>query len=489
MSPVFLQSERRDVERFFRRHPDAASAPPPNPDLAVGTDTLPAIKHIVILMMENHSYDNYFGMLRDHGDGFRLDAQGAPTAAAGAADGSAVTAHHFSQTTQGLGVPTQSWHASQIQFNGGANDGFVRSIEETVPKGDPTTAMGYWTEADLPFYYGLARTFPLADRWFGSCLGPTFPNRRFLIAGTANGLIDDLPVGMADYPATGTIFDVLSRHGISWTNYHSTPAAGHVFKRVLGKPVLSAARWIAMNTLKWFLPLIHVLQANVQFTADLYPMGLARFVCHLASTEQFFRDVDAGTLPPVAIIDPDFGAYSEENPGDVQHGEGFAAEVISRVMRGPGWANTVLIWFYDEHGGYYDHVPPPEAVAPDDVIGRSLLQLPGWFRALARPLLRSSIEQLEAIDNGPRTFDRLGFRVPAVVVSPYARPGFVSHTTYDHTSILKLIEVKWNLPPLTSRDAAAVAPLDMLDLDGPPAFLTPPDLPAPAQPWGTWTPS
>ena len=286
---MWLETELRGVNRFFRRHPDAASAPPPNPDLPVGTDTLPDIKHIVILMMENHSYDNYFGMLANHGDGFSLDAQGQPTAAEGKADGTAVPAHHFPQTTQSHGVPTQSWHASQIQYDGGANDGFVRSIEQTVPKGDPTVAMGYWTEADLPFYYGLARTFPLADRWFGSCLGPTFPNRRFLIAGTANGLIDDLPVGMADYPETGTIFDVLSQQGISWTNYHSTPAAKAVFKRALGRPFLRAVRWIAINTMKWFPPLVHVLQDNLQFTADLYPLGLARFVCHLRSTEDFFK--------------------------------------------------------------------------------------------------------------------------------------------------------------------------------------------------------
>ena len=80
--------------------------------------------------------------------------------------------------------------------------------------------MGYWTERDLPFYYGLARTFPLADHWFSSCLGPTFPNRRFLIAGTAHGLIDDSPCNLLDYPAAGTVFDLLTEHGISWANYH-----------------------------------------------------------------------------------------------------------------------------------------------------------------------------------------------------------------------------------------------------------------------------
>jgi hypothetical protein len=83
--------------------------------------------------------------------------------------------------------------------------------------------MGYWTERDLPFYYGLARTFPVADRWFSSCLGPTFPNRRFLIAGTAHGLIDDSPYDLLDYPPAGTIFDLLTRYGISWANYHPVP--------------------------------------------------------------------------------------------------------------------------------------------------------------------------------------------------------------------------------------------------------------------------
>jgi phospholipase C len=93
------------------------------------------------------------------------------------------------------------------------------------------------------------------------------------------------------------------------------------------------------------------------------------------------------------------------------------------------------------------------------------------------------LTELRNTDAGPRTFDRLGFRVPTVIVSPYARPDHVTSTVYDHTSILKLIEQKWNLPALTRRDAAAASPLDALDLDGPPAFLTPPDLPAPSRAW------
>jgi phospholipase C len=102
---------------------------------------------------------------------------------------------------------------------------------------------------------------------------------------------------------------------------------------------------------------------------------------------------------------------------------------------------------------------------------------------MLRPFLGAALTELQNADAGPRTYDRLGFRVPAVIVSPYARPDFVTSTVFDHTSILKLVEQKWNLPALTRRDAAAEAPLDALDLDAPPAFLTPPDLPAPSVRW------
>src|SRR6201999_3827241 len=108
-------------------------------------------------------------------------------------------------------------------YGSGANDGFVSAIEKLTPGADASLAMGHWTEEDLPFYAGLARTFPLAERWFSSCIGPTFPNRRFLMAGTANGLVDDEIAGVIDYPPGGTIFDLLNRHNITWANYHPAP--------------------------------------------------------------------------------------------------------------------------------------------------------------------------------------------------------------------------------------------------------------------------
>jgi len=153
-------------------------------------------------------------------------------------------------------------------------------------------------------------------------------------------------------------------------------------------------------------------------------------------------------------------------------------------MHGPGWEKTLLIWTYDEHGGYYDHVPPPAAVPPDNVLPRNLvLNAPAPVRAVLRTLFHTEFEKIEDLDGATRSYDRLGFRVPAVIVSPYARPDFVTSDVHDHTSVLKLIEEKWNLPALTERDAGAVAPWEALNLSAPPAFRVPPELPSPAIPW------
>jgi phospholipase C len=441
----------------------AASAP--------GTDGLPQIRHIVVLMMENHSYDNYLGVLAGRGDGFPLGPDGRPAGSNPAAGGEPVPVRPAPLTTQVKYVPTQSWNASHIQWNDGACDGFVRSIEQTVPGGNAAIPMNYWTEADLPFYYWLARTFPLATRWFSSCLGPTFPNRRFLISGTAHGLIDDLVWCMIDRPESGTIFDHLEVHGISWVNYHQLTAPQVSWRRLSHLRGLSQLRLLFGAIAGLFTGALPALESKLQTTADVYPLGLLRSLNHLRPVSAFLAAAQAGTLPSVSIIDPDFDATSEENPQDIQAGEAFAAQVIGAVLDGPAWPHTLLIWLYDEHGGYYDHVPPPAAVAPDDVPGRSPYEKFPVMRLFRRTALG---RKLTAADSGPTTYTQLGFRVPAVIVSPYARPGYVTELTYDHTAILRLIQRKWNLPPLTRRDAAAADLLDALDLDAPGAFLTPP---------------
>jgi phospholipase C len=481
---IWEQVDRQRLRQRDRLRRYEAPGGRPDSSRPAGTDLIPQIKHIVVLMMENHSFDNYLGTL-GRGDGLPLAADGSPDAENPDSSGAMVRLRHAASTVQDSDVPSQCWSATHTQWADGKLTGFVTATEQIVPGSDKTIAMTYWTEQDLPYYHGLARTFPLADRWFSSCLGPTFPNRRFLISGTANGLMDDLPVNILDRPAAGTIMEMLTRNRISWANYRPVGSDQSEFRRYaeyrrrrhthhlrsLGKPLQREE----VN-----------FKRDLQFTSAIYPLGMAGYMAHVRSIDQFLVDADAGRLPSFCIVDPDFREYSEENPQDIRKGESFAAEMINRVMHGRGWKDTLLIWLYDEHGGYYDHVAPPAAVPPDDVTGRN----PATHRSLAWTVLRALFpgyaRHAEQLDRGPGHYDNYGFRVPAVIVSPYARPDCVLSEVFDHTSVLKLVEEKWNLPPLTRRDAAAISPLGALDLTGPPAFLTPPDLPAPALAWGSW---
>jgi phospholipase C len=391
-----------------RRRPDSL----PFPERRAGTDSMEQIDHVVVLMMENHSFDNYLGVL-GRGDGFTLGPDGRPTNWNPTADGRRQLAFAMPDDCQQNGRPSQSWQASHDQYDGGTNLGFVTSASGPV-------AMGYWGRADLPFYFSLASTFPLADRWFCSLLGPTYPNRRYLTAATSAGMVDDV-VGqvLSTSPPNGTIFDRLDAYGVSWRNYYDTKS----------------------------LP-----------TVDVWYKDPAGRSANVVSNNEFFADVSSGNLPGFSIVDPDFGSQSEEDPQNIAEGQAFAAQVVRAVMEGPAWPKTLLVWTYDEHGGYYDHVPPPPALAPDSIA----------------PLAPVGPHGQKAYDG----FRRYGFRVPAAVVSPYARKDHVTHTVHDHTSILAMVERKWNLPALTYRDANAADLMDFLDLSRP-AFLEPPALSAP----------
>ena len=435
--------------------PDPATPSLPNPAAAPGTHRVPQIEHVVVVMMENHSYDNYFGALGDHGDGLPADAHNV------APDGRRVRSHRLESTSQAREIACQSWPSTHEQWADGTNGGFVRSAQRVaaVLDDEAVTArtddvMGYWDAEQLPFYGSLARTFPLADRWFGSCLGPTFPNRRFLVAGTAHGLATDEPAKCFDRPTNGTIFDLLTRYGIDWANYHSTSPARLVASRLIGRGGRQVIAKLAPTARRRPGAALHELVSKLQFTADVFAISALEHVRHVHGMKRFFRDVATGRLPAFSIVDPSFVDFSEEPPQDILLGERFAATVIDAVMRGPDWPTTLLVWCYDEHGGYYDHVPPPSAVEPDDVRPRT--------------------------DDPDARYDRYGFRIPAVIVSPYARPGAVVHEVFDHTSILRLVEDVWNLPSLTRRDAAATSPIGALDLDSPPPFLRPPPLTPPA---------
>jgi len=365
------------------------------------------IDHIVVLMQENHSFDNYFGRLPAFG---HPDVDGLP-ANAGNPDSNGTPVPAFHQDRYCTADTDHSWSGSHRELNGGSNDGFV-----TQNNPDGARAIGYYDQTDLPFYYALAQNFAIADRYFCSVLGPTFPNRMHLLAGTSFGHIrNDLnPTGWVQ----PTIFDTLNAHNVSWKVYYN----------------------------------------DFSYAGLLFHLSNASRV-HLVRFANFMHDAAAGTLPQVSFVDPAMGIVSveldEHPPANIQQGEQFAAQVTEAILDSPSWPRTALFITYDEHGGFYDHVPPPLACPPDDIA----------------PLLDASDPESDF----PAQFDRYGFRVPLLVVSPYARPGFVSHVTYDHTSILRFIETRFDLPALTNRDANAQPMLDLFDFSHA-ALLNPPPL-------------
>jgi len=378
----------------------------PFPGRPAGSDGLPVIDHIVVLMKENHSYDNYFGML-GHGDGFTLGPGGLPVNSNPDAHGNPVRAHHLSLPLNPSLHLSQTWNSSHRQWHGGAMDGFVT----TTGSADP---MGYLDGTDLPWYYGFARSYGIGDRYFGSLLGQTFPNRRYLQAATSSGQVNDsFPSPFARSPAL--IWDLLDVHGIGWANYFAeAPEVG------------------------------------------LWPRNLLRYHDHLHDIGDFYDDCRAGRLPPVTLLTTEIFAASEGEYEDDQVGEAFTASLFDAASSGPQWAHMLFVIVWDEGGGFYDHVPPPAAAAPDDIP-----------------------PEITVPPDEPGGFDRYGFRVPCLVASPFARPGHVSSVVYDHTSILATIELKWNLPALTRRDAAASPLTDFLDLGAAPHFAVPAPLPRP----------
>ena len=385
--------------------------------------------HLVVVMMENHSFDNLLGALPVSGqpaadaltfvDGRAQNSNPGPIRADGALR--RVGSFPLTTTDQESHV-SQSWNATHAQIDGGTMEGFVREAGSTQP-------MGYYTPELLPFSYWLANKFAVANRWFCSAPCQTYPNRRFLMAGTAWGQVATVRPSSSDpRPPNGTIFDVLTKHNVSWRNYFTDVPTTMIIPEIF--------------KLDW--------------------------MTHVRPIENFLLDCKTGDLPSVSFVDPGLGAItevgkflaqhdfleqigaalepisgSEEAPQDVALGERWAYDVIREVIRSPAWPRILLIYTYDEHGGYYDHVPPPAAIPPD------------------------AIPPNLGPEDVPGGYDMYGPRVPAIIVSPYSKPHSVSDVVYDHTSVLATIEAKWNLPALTYRDANANPVWDLLDFTHP----------------------
>lgn len=363
------------------------------------------IDHVVVVMMENRSFDHLLGWL-PNADGRQAGL------AYRDADGMVHETHALAPDFTGCGHPDpdHSYLGGRVQYGRAAMDGFLRSGS------NDDYAIGYYREEDRPFLAALARHYTTLDRGFCSILGPTFPNRFFLHAAQTDRLADTLAV--ATMP---TIWDRLRAAGLSGRYYFSNLP----FLALWGKKYLQ--------------------------------LGIVR------SYPRFLAEAAAGSLPAVSFVDPPFtllddGTGADDHPhADVRRGDAFLARTFHAVASGPGWPRTVFVVTYDEWGGFFEHVPPPRAAAPnsvdpDLVFGRA----------------------------------RLGFRVPTVVASPYTRGEAddprVKHFVCDHTSILKLIEWRFGLPPLTARDASPdIGNLaGVLDLGHPRVEV--PDLPQPPAP-------
>ena len=402
-----------------------------------------SIKHIVWLVQENRSFDSYFGKL-----GLYRVSKGLPEEVNGIDNDSAITLldlqgnprnpyHYTTMCTENL---TPSWNESHFDVDGGKMDNFMKTTNSVTNQFDPSgsRAMGYYTQADLPYYYELATQFAVSDSMFSPVLSNTIPNRLYLFTGTSFGTIypgSNPSTGQPEFnPASyqqKTIFDLLNQNNISWKYYYQDNS---IF-------LASFSDWTNSDG-----------SANTSIQGHVFPISDYFNILSQPNADQL--------LPQVVFIERGgSSAATDEHPlNNVQVGSAAAANMINALMKSSAWPDSVFILAFDEGGGLYDHVPPIPLPAPDS-------QPPDTKNVPFTVL--------------PGDFTNSGFRVPFVMVSPWVIPNYVSHVKTDTTSILKLIETRFNLPPLTQRDgSSAVSDLsDFFDFSSP-HLLTPPTLPA-----------
>jgi phospholipase C len=376
----------------FGAIPDAfsqAALPPPE---------LSGIEHIVVLMMENRSFDHMLGWL-EGADGRQqgltyFDAAGVPHAT-----------YRLAPDFQGCGHPDpdHSYAGGRVEYNGGACDGWLRAGR------NDEFAIGYYRKPDLAFFSRAATRWTVCDHYFSAIMAGTFANRVYQHAAQTDRLRNTFEISTLP-----TIWDRLADAGLEGRYYFSDLP----FLALWGSRYASIGRPFAA----------------------------------------FLADAAAGTLPEVSFVEPRFlgeeiGASNDDHPfADIRNGQAFMNLVYSAVTRSPAWRNTVFVINYDEWGGFFDHVPPPSAPIPP-------------------------ADQIAGNQDG-----LLGFRTPCLVVSPFAQRDHVANQVLDHTSVLKLIEWRWGLDPLTVRDQTATNLAEVLQF--PASELAAKQFDVPAGPFG-----
>jgi phospholipase C len=319
------------------------------------------IQHVVVACQENRSFDHYYGFAPFAGQFGVPAGYSQPDG-----QGGAVTPYHFtSLATSDIG---HSWSAMHSEYDAGAMDGFFTT--------DGINCLGYYTAQDLPFYYSLFTDFTLCGNYFCSVMGPTYPNRFYLASGTSGGITTNgiWGFGVFDYPI---ILDLLEDAGVTWKVYNTAwdPVPPGDSDNVF---------------VFWQL-----------FADDDRTHG---------TIADYKADLKHGRLPQVSFVIPSFSRGEDEHPpADISVGMGIQQELVTALQQSSAWERSAYIITYDESGGFFDHVAPP---------------------------------QLDAYG--------LGFRVPTWVISPFARKAHVEPTLYEHSSILKFIETVFGLPTLAS---------------------------------------
>ncbi len=349
-------------------------SPLPSPPAIVRAST--PIQHLVVIMKENHAFDNYFGTFPGADD--------IPSNVSVPDGQGGTTSPHWINSTWTWDLP-HTREAMLQDYDHGKNDLFAVTANSWVP-GLGNVSMGYYDKRQLAYYWWLASNYTIADHYFASLFGPTIPNRLFSLAGQAGGITTNpFPMPRLTFPS---IFDQMEAEGIGWRYYFSLS--------LLSLPLPSSFTRVAND-----------------------PDMMSKLV----TLDHLLPDIASGNLPNVTFVDPQAGlSISEHPPDNVTVGEAWTASVVSSVMAGPQWGSTAIFLTWDESGGFYDHVPPP--------------QLDQWG---------------------------YGFRVPMIVVSPYAKRGFIDHDIMDHTSMLKFVATNWGLPSLTRREAQANDMLSAFD--------------------------
>jgi phospholipase C len=389
--------------------------------------SLSDIEHVVILMQENRSFDHYFGTL----SGVRgFSDPNVPTQTVGGATypvfdqfgfkpGTGVDANGYMQPFRLLQNPptengqdtndiTHSWAAQHQSWNNGAMDSFMRAHVAADGAANGPVTMGYYTRADLPFYYALADAFTVLDGYHCSVLGPTDPNRLMLMSASID------PTGAHGGPVVETFSNRLSETGkLTWETMPERLLSAGVSWKVYN----DATGLLGLSPLPYFKAYDNPFSIT---GLELIGRGLTP-----SYPDDFTSDVASGKLPAVSWIVPPL--YECEHPAaPPPWGEYLVSQILSTLVSNPEvWAKTVFLVVYDENGGFFDHVVPP--TAPAGTAGEWLTTLPSAAGGV----------------NGPIG---LGFRTPALVISPFSAGGYLCSDTFDHTSILRFIETRFGVP-------------------------------------------